>query len=135
MIAAHIVAVLLDGEDPKFALRQFPPMLRLPSMAEVEFGARATWENEDPAGHFCNDEDLAYVRAQIETGNVWGWCSVEVEAKFTTEDGEKVTASDFLGGCSYPSRAAFMEPGGAYDDMKAEAYDGLCAELEALGYE
>ena len=110
------------------------PRLHMPKMNEVNFELYAEWEQDDPKGHFCNEEDVEFVREQIRHGNVWGWCSVEVKAKFTTEDGEEVEASDYLGGCSYRSRRDFMEPGGYYDDMKNVSYAELCEKLKALGY-
>jgi len=106
----------------------------MPTLNEVQFELTADWEQDDPAGHFCDEEDVEFVREQIRDGNVWGWCSVEVKAKFTTEDGEEVEASDYLGGCSYRNRQDFMEPGGYYDDMKKSAYTELCGKLNKLGY-
>ena len=106
----------------------------MPEMSGVNFELYAEWEQDDPKDHFCNDADLEFVREQIRSGNVWGWCSIEVKAKFTTEDGEEVEASDYLGGCSYHSRRDFMEPGGYYDDMKKASYAELCLKLEVLGY-
>lgn len=133
MTAIELVASLLDGIDPKFVLRHLaprPPVLKMPTQAEVDFDLNADWEQDAPEDSFDNEEDIDFVREQIKSGNVWGWCLVEVKARYTTEDGEDVEASDWLGGCSYHSQADFMEPGGYYDGMKQEAYEALCAKLE-----
>ena len=67
-----------------------------------------------------------WIREELEAGNEWAWCSVKVTARWKGFKGE-----DYLGGCSYRSREDFMEPGGYYDDMKAEARERLCAAVES----
>jgi hypothetical protein len=99
-------------------------------MEAVTFDLEAEWEQDDPADHFEFPEDLEVVRQQIADDNVWGWCSTHVVAKWTDPDtDEDYTGDDWLGGCSYQSRADFMQPGGYYDDMKADAYRGLLADI------
>ena len=134
MNAAQLVAALLDGEDPKEFFRSAMPRSRLPRIKDVTFELEAEWEQDDPSGHFDDREDVEFVRQQIRDGNVWGWCSTHVIAKWTAPDGQEVQGDDYLGGCSYLSREDFMAPGGYYDDMKSEAYDRLCAKLERMGY-
>jgi hypothetical protein len=74
-----------------------------------------------------DEADEAYaleIEAQIEAGNPWAWTIIEVRA---THRPTGLTASAYLGGCSYPDEAAF-KAGGYYDDMQQEAL----AELAAL---
>jgi len=130
--AALLVAALLDGEDPKDFFRRMPRS-SLPRMEDVEFGLDAEWEDDDPADHFQFPEDIAFARQQIENGNVWGWCLAHVTAKWTTPDGEDVTGEDYCGCCSYENRESFVQPGGMYDDMKAQAYDDLISQLKKRG--
>ena len=135
MTAQRLVTALLDeGEDPKDFLRRMAPRSQLPAEDEVEYELEAEWEQEDPANHFEFPEDIEFARNAIRNDNVWGWCSTHVIAKWTTPEGEEVEGDDWLGGCSYHSRADFMQPGGYYDDMKHEAYEALCKELERRGY-
>jgi hypothetical protein len=134
--AAELATALLDeGEDPKDFLRRHAPRLRMPTIDQVEITCTADWEDDRPDGNFCEQADVDYVYSQIAAGNVWGWASVTVTAKFTTEDDQEVEGHDYLGGCSYASRADFMQPGGYYADMKQEAYEDLCKQLEKLGYQ
>lgn len=134
MTAQQLVNALLDGEDPKEFLRRTAPRSRLPRPEDVEYDLEAEWEHESPEDHFQFPEDVQFARNAIHNDNVWGWCSTHVTAKWTTPEGKEVTGDDYLGGCSYHSRADFMQPGGYYDDMKSQAYDDLCKNLERLGY-
>ena len=74
-------------------------------------------------------KDRSFVHQQIEAGNIWGWCSTHVTAKWEDAEGNEWTGDDYLGGCSYHSRKDFMQPDGYYDDMKTEAYDELVKKL------
>lgn len=135
MTAAELVTALLDeAEDPKDFLRRHAPRLRMPTIDEVEFDVEADWDHDSPEGHFDNPADVEHVNAQIATGNVWGWASVTVNAKFTTEDGEEYEGHDYLGGCSYDDGQDFVENSGYYEDMKVQAYQDLCRQLEKAGY-
>lgn len=70
-------------------------------------------------------EDEDAVIADIESGNEWAWCCVEVKCEYMC-----FSASSYLGGCSYKSEGDFIN-GGYYDDMKHEAFAELCEKLEA----
>lgn len=69
----------------------------------------------------------AKIRRQLASGNDWAWCTVKVSA--TLGD---LTGTDYLGCCSYASKADFIAPGGYYDDMKTSALDDLRAQLAAV---
>ena len=59
-------------------------------------------------------EDL--VREELEDGNEWAWCMAQVEVTDMDSDNEN-TESDYLGACSYKSKADFIKNSGYYDDM------------------
>lgn len=136
MTAQLLVDRLLnEAESPKKILRQLRASAkRIPGQDEVEYDLIAEPEDDDPRGHFDDPADVAFVREQINQGNIWGWCQVTVIAQWTDNDGNVHQGRDYLGGCSYLSRRDFMAPGGYYDDMKAEAYERLVGELEAAGF-
>jgi len=130
--AQLLVRAILDaGEDPKHFLRNLAPR-DFPPLNEVEFGIDVQWEGDvDPADQFDNPEDVAWVRQQIDDGNIWGWCRVAVRAMWRDpHTGEEYEGWDYLGCCSYESEASFKQPGGYYDDMKKAAYDELQSQVE-----
>lgn len=135
MIAAQLVTALLDAEeDPKF-FKRIMPRSSLPRIEDVDFELDITPEQEAPEDHFQFPEDIAFARHEIENGNVWGWCTVHLIARWTTLDGKEVTGEDWLGACSYHSEEDFKEPGGYYDSMKDFAYNELLKELKKMGYQ
>lgn len=68
----------------------------------------------------------AEVQAQLDAGNAWAWCTVEVVAAL---DGN-FSASDFLGACSYKDEADFRA-GGYFESMCEEAVSALERDLAA----
>lgn len=66
---------------------------------------------------------------QLNNGNEWAWCRVQVVAYIP---GIELEGVDFLGGCSYRSREEFMQPGGYYDDMKEIAKEDLLKQIQEL---
>lgn len=95
------------------------------------------WHEEHEAPDFDDAETLQWIRDQLDRGNEWAWFCAEVRASVVfvdTETGEETiySGSDFLGGCSYKSRADFEqdEPGHYYHDMKHRALEALKAELQ-----
>lgn len=99
--------------------------------SEVEFTIECLPEEEPILGNASaidddTDREIAEkILEDLESGNEWAWCLVKVTAHW---EGYEGFAS--LGCCSYESEASFKEPGGYYDDMKAEALDRLNAQLE-----
>ena len=77
------------------------------------------------------DEDCALeIERQLNAGNEWAWCQVKVEARWNGLRGV-----DYLGGCSYASKADFMRPGDYYDDMLAQAIDQIYEQAIAIAKE
>ncbi len=69
-----------------------------------------------------------WVNDQLANGNEWAWCHVILIAEW-----EGLEGRDTLGACSYKSREDFMQPGGYFDDMKAQAFADLQAQVDRLG--
>jgi len=97
---------------------------------EIEFTVECLEEDMPIEGNVCATGDLVedkeqehWVRRQLREGNEWAWCTVKVSASWNG-----LTAEDYLGCCSYESAEDFKQPGGYYDDMKAEA----AAELDRM---
>lgn len=67
-----------------------------------------------------------YVMNQLEGGNVWAWAAVTVTAEFMG-----VTASAYLGGCSYENEEDFKACE-YYRDMVREATNELADKIADL---
>lgn len=96
---------------------------KLKGKAEIEI--RLHDEDHGPEDSFDDERDVQWARDQLASGNLWGWCCVEVRASFADW-----RASDFLGGCSYENEDAFKVPGGYYDDMVNSAIEELALKME-----
>ncbi len=70
-------------------------------------------------------ETERYILAELESGNEWAWCSVKVTVRFCD-----LSATDYLGCCSYESEAAFKADG-YYTDMVRCGCVDLVAQLFA----
>jgi len=62
----------------------------------------------------------------IDNGDVWAWASVEVKATY-----KGLTASTYLGCCSYASEEDFKSDG-YYADMVSEVIEDLNSQLNEL---
>lgn len=71
----------------------------------------------DPA---ADREVEDWIRRELDTGNLWAWCTVRVTAHWRGLQGV-----DHLGCCSYRNEAEFRAPGGYFEDMKDRALDDL----------
>ena len=61
---------------------------------------------------------------QLENGNIWPWCTVQVIASYNGFSG-----NDYLGCCSYEDEEDFKK-GGYWDDMKSQAFNALAKDIE-----
>lgn len=59
----------------------------------------------------------AWIKKELESGNLWAWCCVEIRA---TKGG--ITGVDYLGACSYRSEKTFRRCG-EYRDMQRNAIE------------
>lgn len=69
---------------------------------------------------------------RLNDGDVWAWAAVLVTATLTLPNGKTIAGHASLGGCSYADEKDFCQPGGYFDDMKAEALDDLQQTLEVM---
>lgn len=67
------------------------------------------------------------VRQQLNVGNVWSWCSVEVKVSYKNI----IFSSDYLGCCSYDNEADF-KAGAYYSDMVDTCIYDLNKQLQDL---
>ena len=99
--------------------------------SEIEYEIILHPEHDGPEGFFDSGDDeddeetCRKIREESEW-NEWAWCTVEVKATF-----RELSASDFLGACSYKDEKDFKE-GGYFEDMKAQAFDALMAKVEKV---
>ena len=103
---------------------------------EVYFDVNLAPEMESPEGMFASGideydkEDVAWVNEQLDQGNEWAWCQLQVIATWEDASGKEYTGkSGWLGACSYEDEKAFVQEG-EYDDMKDEAYQDLLIQVE-----
>lgn len=98
---------------------------------EVEFSLIQHPENMDytrdnyTGDANTDDEVVEWIRDQLNSGNDWAWCQIEVKATW-----QGFTGSDYLGGCSYESEEDFKAVGGYWGDMKLEALASLNTHLK-----
>lgn len=74
-----------------------------------------------------DNKTILEVTADVNNGNIWGWCTVEMKASYKG----LLTASDYLGGCSYASEKEFIE-GGYYEQMQDNCLDEIQRQLNEL---
>jgi hypothetical protein len=118
-----------DDFDMKDLEGSFPPL------SEVKFDARADFETDiSYRREFRDDPEVVdWIHAQLSSGNEWAWASVTVTAKWTAPDGEIYVGNDYLGGCSYKSKADFIRNSDYYPQMKDDAYEDLQDTLQRAG--
>lgn len=67
-----------------------------------------------------------YIRDQLESGNDWAWCTVEIQGDYLG-----LSASQHLGCCSYKNRLDFEESG-YFRDMKLEVAQEIQEQYERI---
>lgn len=93
----------------------------------------AETEQCTPVGQFdSGDPELDRETEQtifdaINSGDVWGWCTVEVKLTY-----KHITASDYLGCCSYKNEQDFITDSGYYEDMVQTCLAELNQQLVEL---
>jgi len=80
-------------------------------------------QSGDKVQDFEAEQDI---QRQLDAGNVWAWCSVEVIASI---DGIEVDGRDYLGCCSYKSEDDFKACE-YFEDMKREARGELLGKIQ-----
>ncbi len=83
-------------------------------------------EETSPKEHFEDKDALEWVQNQREAGNPWAWCSVCVRGSY-----RGLEAYDYLGACSYESRAAFKQCD-YYESMVNAVVEEIAEKLEEM---
>ena len=141
-VAQRLVDLLLEADTPKQFLKRIgkpdvrsliPRLDNLPDhvvvlakAAGVTFEAENYPEDQQPD---FDAEANAWVYAQLDQGNDWAWCRVEVHARWEDEDLNEYDGVAHLGGCSYHSREDFKAEGGYYPQMQEEALKDLLENI------
>ncbi len=105
---------------------------KLPKKSQVEFSLSCEPEEIQIEGNACSiDEETdkaieKYIIDQLNDGNEWAWCTVQVSARYKDMEGNA-----YLGCCSYRSEKDFMKDG-YYKDLKNEAFADLISQLQKL---
>lgn len=107
--------------------------ITLPTINQVKFEIILHEEHASIRGNCMASGDDAFdekcarkIERQLDRGNLWAWCTVEVKATY-----KGLTASDYLGCCSYSSERSFKRDG-YYEDMKQTAFDEIIKALKAF---
>lgn len=80
-------------------------------------------DDSDPEDSFDDPDNVSFVRAGLNSGSLWAWCTVIVRITYCGAIGE-----DTLGGCSYESEDSFRSDA-YYADMVSAAATDLVAQL------
>jgi hypothetical protein len=105
----------------------------IPGPEDVEYGLIVDPETDISfRREFAHDPEVVeWIEDQLEEGNEWAWCMVDVVARWTNPlTDQEYEGHDYLGGCSYESEESFKQPGGYYPDMKERAYEELIKQIE-----
>jgi hypothetical protein len=105
---------------------------------EITYHLEVLVEHESPYRHFASGNDerdresVEWILEHLESGNAYAWFCAKVTARVETEHYVFTSEPQYLGCCSYESRADFIDDGGSgyYSDLCAEALGSLQHELE-----
>ena len=92
-----------------------------PETTPIEGNALAAGDDE------IDRQEYERIRNELESGNLWAWCCVEVQAEF-----RGLTGRAFLGCCSYDGEEDFRSNSDYFADLVAEATDDLRSQLADL---
>lgn len=68
------------------------------------------------------------ILADLLEGKTWSWCTIKVTLRWHDWEG-----TDYLGCCSYRSKADFIENSGYFPDMVKTASEELFTNIENAG--
>jgi hypothetical protein len=101
---------------------------------DVTYTLEADFDDLEVRGNAIASGDDAYdkkvedeIIARLENGDVWAWATIKVTAEWNGLEGV-----NYLGACCYKDEKDFKQPGGYYDDMKAEALADLKQTIKDL---
>ncbi len=100
----------------------------------IEIEVIAEYETMQLEGNAIDSGDADFdretcdkIREDLDSGNVWAWAQVEVKCTYKGI----LTASDYLGGCSYASEDDFRSDG-YFTDMVGACVTELNNQLKEL---
>lgn len=64
---------------------------------------------------------------RLDSGDEWAWAMVEIRGTWNG-----ISASDYLGGCTYDDEQDFIENSGYYDDMREAVRAEIQKQVEAI---
>lgn len=111
--------MLTDSQRQKLKALMVISVECMPEHMDVRGNVLAS--GDDAEDKRAEDEVLR----QLHAGNEWAWCCIKVTATYGYFEG-----TDFLGGCSYKSKADFIESDDYYADMVDRAFNELVARIE-----
>jgi hypothetical protein len=107
-------------------------MARKINLASPGVAVSFTWEPEEfpPDGEFEDNENITWIKKEMQKGNEWAWCRVKVTVNYKNI----LTSDHYLGACSYKSAAGLQEGRLLvyYDDMVQEGINKINKQLEKL---
>lgn len=95
----------------------------LPEEDQIEGNCMASGDEE------ADRECAAHIYRELDRGNVWAWCFVQVIARWGSFEG-----FDSIGCCSYASEEDFKRDG-YYQDMRATALADLNRRIQETASE
>jgi len=96
---------------------------------ELDIQIEVITHNEDinPQDHIEDQESINTINKRLELGDIWAWTCVEIKGVYKNI----LSASDYLGACSYKSEDDFIK-GAYYQDMVNNCIDQLNEQAKAL---
>jgi len=86
-----------------------------------------TFSAHEQLGECMSKEEIDSLLDEARNVNVWKWCMVEVKGTY-----KGLTASEYLGGCSYESEEDFKNDSGYYEDMVNAVISDLNKQIAEL---
>jgi len=105
----------------------------LPTIKQIEFKIHIHDEDIPVKGNAVVSGDDKFdkqvedhITKRLDAGDSWAWCTVEVKGTYKC-----LTASEYLGACSYENEKSFKKDG-YYDDMCKTVYNEIIKQIESL---
>lgn len=84
--------------------------------------------NASAIDEFTDRAIVESIREKLADGNMWAWCEVTVKVTYR----DTLSASAYLGGCSYDSERDFRHDNGYFGEMVQECINRLNKDLGIL---
>lgn len=118
------------------ALFVHPPVKTFKPLTEADVQFIISTEKE----HFhlqeafpeCTDEDLADIRARLDDGDPWAFCTVVVHARWSPEGPQDGFEGEATLGCSSYEDEEDFKQGEYFEQMKKEALENLNKKVQEM---